>query len=251
MIPFLTLTKREILRFLKLMIQTIFPPILSALLFIFIFGYSLGSRITEVNGFSYIAFIIPGLVMMNVIFSAYNNTSSSLLLSKMLKNIEDILIAPLSYFEIALAMVLAGVVRGLIVGTIIIIVALLFTEVAIFSFFYVITFMILVSIAFASFGLIAGIWAERFDQVMLFNTFIITPLTFLGGVFYSIDMLPGIWRQVSFYNPIFYMINGLRYGMIGIHDFNPLISLIITLTITVSLFIISVLLLKSGYKLRT
>jgi len=196
-------------------------------------------------------YIFPGLMMMGVINSSYMNTSSSLFMSKFQGNIADILTSPLSYFEMVTAIVLGGMVRGLIVGIITLAAGLLLMDIQINSYFIVSFFIVFVSIVFAQLGILTGLWAEKFEHLGIFQTYLITPLVYLGGVFYSTSMLPPFWANVSMFNPIVYMVNGLRYGMIGVGDINLGTAVIITLVSSFLLGSLNLYLFKIGYKLRT
>ena len=189
--------------------------------------------------------------MMGVINSSYMNTSSSLFMSKFQGNIADILTSPLSYFEMVTAMVLGGMVRGLIVGIVTLVAGLLLMDIHIENYFIVTFFIVLVSTVFAQLGILTGLWAEKFEHLGIFQTYLITPLVYLGGVFYSTSMLPPFWAKVSLFNPIVYMVNGLRYGMIGVGDINLGTAIITTLFSSILLGSISLYLFKIGYKLRT
>lgn len=247
---FWTLTRREIGRFLRLWKQTVFPPVLSALLYILIFGEALGSRIREIDGWPYTEYILPGLAMMGVLTSAYSNSSSSLFMAKHEQYINDVLIAPLSYWEVVLAYTLGAMVRGLIVGVVILAVGVVAADLPISHPGIVLAFCVLVSASLACAGLVMALWAESWDHVMLLLNFAITPLVFLGGVFYSIHMLPPFWYSVSLFNPIFYMINGLRYGVLGVADASPLGSLALCGALAAGLFAWTVHLFRIGYRLK-
>jgi ABC-2 type transport system permease protein len=250
-IAFWTLTWREMGRFLTLWRQTVFPPILSALLYILIFGEALGSRIRLIDGWPYTEYILPGLAMMGVLTSAYANSSSSLFVAKHEEYINDVLIAPLSYWEVVLAYTLGAMSRGLIVGVLILGVGVVAADLPIVHPWTALAFLIVVSALLACAGLVMALWAESWDHVMLLLNFLITPLVFLGGVFYSIHMLPPIWRSVSMFNPIFYMINGLRYGVLGVADASPGWSLALSVALTLGLFAWTVHLFRIGYKLKS
>jgi len=250
-IAFWTLTRREVGRFLTLWRQTVFPPILSALLYILIFGEALGSRIRLIEGWPYTEYILPGLAMMGVLTSAYANSSSSLFVAKHEQYINDVLIAPLSYWEVVLAYTLGAMVRGLIVGILILGVGVAVIDLPILHPWMAIAFLIVVSALLACAGLVMALWAESWDHVMLLLNFLITPLVFLGGVFYSIHMLPPFWRAVSMFNPIFYMINGLRYGVLGVADASPGWSLVLSSALAAGLFAWTVHLFRIGYKLKS
>jgi len=250
-IGFWTLTRREVGRFLVLWRQTVFPPILSALLYILIFGEALGSRIRLIDGWPYTEYILPGLAMMGVLTSAYSNSSSSLFVAKHEQYINDLLIAPLSYWEVVLAYTLGAMVRGLIVGVLILGVGMAVIDLPILHPWTAIAFLVVVSALLSCAGMIMALWAESWDHVMLLLNFIITPLVFLGGVFYSIHMLPPFWRGVSMFNPIFYMINGLRYGVLGVADASPAWSLALSGALAAALFAWTVHLFRVGYKLKS
>jgi len=246
-----TLAKKELKRFIKVPFQTIGSPIVTTLLFFLVFGYAVGNKIGDIEGISYGEFIIPGLIMMNVITSAFFGISSGLMLQKFMNTLSELLVSSMSYFEIALRYTLASVIRSLIIGVLIYLTALFFIPFRIDHFFFLLFFTILVAAAFSLLGIIIGIWAETFEQVSIFPTFLITPLTFLGGVFYSIKMLPEFAQAISEYNPFLYMINGMRYGFYGISDVGPGTSVLIVGVIFVILFLITWYLLKIGYKIKT
>ncbi len=248
---FTTLTERECRRFLRVWQQTIIPPVITSLLFILIFGYSLGSQISEIAGVSYLEFIIPGLLMMGVIMSAYMNTVSSLYISKFQGSVQELLVAPLSYWEIISALTIAALLRAIMVGICILGVSLLFTGISVHSVLVLAYFMIMIPLLFAFAGIATGLWAGNFDQMNIFSTFIITPLTYLGGVFYSIAMLPSFWQNIAKFNPILYMVDGFRYGFLGFSDIPLWISMVLVLGLALFFFILCAQLFKKGYKLRT
>ncbi len=248
---FFTLTEREVSRFLRVWQQTLIPPMITSVLFILIFGYSLGSRISAVAGVSYIGFIIPGLLMMGVIMSAYSNTSTSLYIAKFQGSVQELLVAPLSYWQIIFALTIAGVLRAVLVGTGILAVSLLFTSIVVHNFVVLLYFIIMVSLLFSFAGIATALWATNFDQMNVFTTFLITPLTYLGGVFYSIRMLPSFWGTIARFNPILYMVDGFRYGFIGITDVPLWHSIIIVFILSLLFFLLCVWMFKKGYKLRT
>ncbi len=250
LIGFWTLTRREIGRFLMLWKQTVFPPILSALLYVLIFGEALGSRIETIDGWPYTEYILPGLAMMGVLTSSYANSSSSLFVAKHEQYIQDLLVAPLSYWEIVLAYTLGAMVRGLMVGGLVLAVGAVITDMPLEHAVWAAAFLLCVSALFSCAGLIMALWADSWDHVMLLLNFLITPLVFLGGVFYSIDMLPEVWRTASLFNPIFYMINGLRFGVLGVADASPAASLALTAALAVALFAWTVHLFRTGYRVK-
>ena len=251
MIPLVTLTTRDIKRFLRIWTQSLIPPMLTSILFILIFGYSLGSRISEVEGVSYLNFILPGLLMMGVIMSAYIAASFSLFIQKFQRSIEELLVAPIAYWQIIAGTTIAAMLRSFIVGLGILVVSILFTSIQIHNIFILLAFIILISMLFSFAGIATALWAKNFDQMNIFSTFLITPLTYLGGVFYSIKMLPQPWTTIAKFNPILYMIDGFRYGFIGVSDIPIIYSLAVVLCLTIIFFVMCVWMFKTGYKLRT
>jgi len=245
-----TLFRKEIARFVKVWLQTVLAPIITAILYLLVFGHVLEGRVTVFDGVSYTAFLIPGLLMMTVIQNAFANTSSSLIQSKVMGSLVFILLPPFSAFEMYLAYVGAAVMRGLAVGVGVFLLAIFYVKVPIDNFFIVLLFAILGSYVMGSLGLIAGMLAEKFDQIAAFQSFLIMPLTFLSGVFYSINSLPPVWQALSKWNPFFYMIDGFRYGFFGQSDQPILISVIAMLIAAVIVTLVCVLMLRSGQKLR-
>ncbi len=248
---FKSLVLREILRFLRVFKDTLIPPVISSLLFIFIFGLSLGKQIAEVNSVPYLHFLIPGLIMMSVIDSSFSNTSSSLFLSKWAFNIQEILISPLSYIEMVLALLIGGVTRGMIVGLLVYGVSSLFVWLPPHQIFVGLFFLVFVSSIFSLLGILVAVFAKEFEHLTIWSTFVITPLIFLGGVFHSTTMAPAFIQFVTKLNPLFYMIDGLRYGILGVHEAPLAVSISVVLTFFVALFIWTVHLFKIGYKLRS
>ena len=247
---FKTLVWREIYRFFSVFTQTIVPPVVSSFLYIFIFGFSLGQRIETVHGFPYLVFLVPGLVMMYVIEGAYSNTSSSLFISRWANNIEELLVTPLSYFEMVLAILIGGLARSLVASTGVYLVSLFFVRFPIVHPAVVFYFLVLVSLTFSSVGMIVALFAEEFEHLSICTTFVITPLIFFGGVFHSLEMVPQAIRWLTVFNPMFYMINGLRYGMLGVSDAPIFLSSAIVLTGSLLLFTLTVYLFRTGFKLR-
>ncbi len=250
-ISFGTLLRREIARFMIINRQTIFPQIITTSLYILIFGFSLGSQIKKIQGFSYIEFILPGLVLMSVITSSYNNASTFLFASRYDTSIQDVLLTPISYLQMVIAFTLGSMIRGLIVGLLVLATGLLLLKLSLYSVGIVALFLVLTSQIFVSFGLLVGLWAEQWDDLWTFMSYIVTPLIFLGGTFYSIQMLPTPWKWISLFNPILYMVNGFRYGIIGFHEFPIGLSLLILFSLGSLLFGLTVYLFKIGYKLKT
>ncbi|WP_394779789.1 ABC transporter permease [Undibacterium sp.] len=250
MIGFQTLFYKEILRFWKVATQTITAPIMTALLYLLIFGHALDEHVQVYPGVKYTAFLIPGLVMMSVLQNSFANSSSSLIQSKITGNLVFVLLPPLSHWELFGAYVLAAIVRGLAVGAGVFIVTAWLANLSFVAPLWIVIFALLGAAMLGTMGLIAGIWAEKFDQLAAFQNFLIMPATFLSGVFYSIHSLPGVWQTVSHFNPFFYMIDGFRYGFFGQSDVNPLLSLSVVSIFFVLLATLAVQMLKRGYKLR-
>ncbi|HLC90448.1 MAG TPA: ABC transporter permease [Candidatus Nanoarchaeia archaeon] len=245
------LAEREIKRIFRVWTQTIIPPIITAVLFIVIFGYSLGSRVTEVQGVSYLEFIIPGLLMMGVIMSAYANTSFSLFIARFHNMHQEWLSAPITYWQIIISLTIGGLVRGFVVGILILAVSLLATTITIYSIATLLFFIIMASLLFSFAGILTALWATNFDKLNVFTTFLITPLTYLGGVFYSTTMLPPFWATVAKFNPILYIIDGFRFGFIGLTDVPLWTSIIILSVLTLISFAVCVHLFKKGYHLKS
>ncbi|MBA5636832.1 ABC transporter permease [Duganella sp. LX20W] len=247
---FRTLVYKETLRFWKVATQTVAAPILTAMLYLLIFGHVLEGRVQVYAGVNYTAFLIPGLVMMSVLQNAFANSSSSLIQSKITGNLVFVLLTPLSHWEIFSAYVLASMVRGIVVGLGVFIVTAWFAHLSFTAPVWIAVFALLGAAILGTMGLIAGVWAEKFDQLAAFQNFLIMPLTFLSGVFYSIHSLPTFWLTVSHLNPFFYMIDGFRYGFFGQSDVNPVVSLGIVSAFLVVLSLAAIRLLRSGYRLR-
>ena len=247
---FYTLFYKEIMRFWRVAFQTVAAPVLTALLYLMIFSHALSRHVDVFPGVGYTAFLIPGLVMMSMLQNAFANTSSSLIQSKITGNIVFLLLPPLSHLEFFTAYVLAAVVRGLVVGVGVFAVTLWFDLPALSHPLWALAFAVLGCAVLATLGLIAGIWADKFDQLAAFQNFLIMPLTFLSGVFYSIHTLPPFWRGLSHANPVFYMIDGFRYGFFGQSDAPPLLSLAVVSGGLLVLMALALRLLRAGYKLR-
>jgi ABC-2 type transport system permease protein len=250
MIGFLTLLYKEFLRFWKVGFQTILAPIVSTLLYLLVFYHVLEAHVEIYPDVAYTIFLIPGLVMMAVIQNAFANASSSMIQSKVSGNIVFVLLSPLSYREIFFAYILASIARGLMVGAGVYIIALIFFDIPLRLPLWALLFVVMGSGLLGALGVIAGIWAEKFDQLAAFQNFIIMPLTFLSGVFYSIHSLPSVWQTLSHFNPFFYMIDGFRYGFFGVSDISPYISFTIVAACFMAVSILAIQILKSGYKLR-
>lgn len=247
---FQTLLYKEVLRFWKVATQTVAAPILTAVLYLLIFGHVLKNHVQVYPGVNYISFLVPGLVMMSVLQNAFANASSSLIQSKITGNLVFVLLTPLSHWEFFSAYVLAAMVRGLAVGCGVFLVTAWFADMSFAAPWWILVFAVLGAALLGTLGLIAGMWAEKFDQLAAFQNFVIVPATFLSGVFYSIHSLPPVWQTVSHFNPFFYMIDGFRYGFFGQSDVDPLISCLAVAGFLLLLSGLAVHLLKSGYKLR-
>ncbi len=248
---FSTLLYKEVLRFWKVGFQTVAAPVLTSLLYLLIFSHVLEKHVQVYDGVSYTSFLVPGLVMMSVLQNAFANSSSSLIQSKVTGNIIFVLLPPISYRQFFAAYVLASIVRGFVVGLGMLLVTLWFVDLSWQAPHWILVFAVLGGAIMGALGVIAGIWAEKFDQLAAFQNFIIMPLTFLSGVFYSIHSLPPFWQQVSHFNPIFYMIDGFRYGFFGVSDVSPLASLGVVAACFIVLTAFTLWLLRIGYKLRT
>lgn len=250
-IAYKTIVVKEISRFLRIWIQTVLPPAITMALYFIIFGHLIGPRIGEMGGFSYMQYIAPGLIMMSVITNSYANVVSSFFGSKFQRHIEEMLVSPIPNFIILAGYVTGGVARGLVVGWVVTAVALFFTDLHVSSAWVMASTVLLTAILFSLGGLINGIFARNFDDTSIIPTFVLTPLTYLGGVFYSIELLPPGWRTVSLANPILYMVNAFRYGILGVSDIPlPNAFAVISLCICM-LWALSLLLLNKGVGIRT
>ena len=250
MIGFRTLLYKELLRFWKVAVQTVAAPVLTAVLYLVVFAYALGGRVRVYDSVPYTDFLVPGLVMMSVLQNAFANSSSSLVQSKLTGNIVFVLLAPISYAEFFAAYVLASTVRGLVVGMGVLAATCGFVDLGLHAPFWALAFAVLGAGLLGALGVLAGIVSEKIDQMAAFQNFVIMPLTFLSGVFYSIHALPEFWRRLSHANPFFYMIDGFRYGFFGVSDAAPAISLAVVSASLIAVSFACLALLKSGYKLR-
>jgi ABC-2 type transport system permease protein len=246
----LTLFYKELLRFWKVSLQTILSPLVTTLLYLLIFSHVLEEHVQVYPGVNYSAFLIPGLVMMAMLQNAFSNSSSSLIQSKMTGNIVFMLLPPLAYWEFYTAYVAASVARGAVVGLGVGLASLWFVPLSLAHPLWVLAFAVLGCALLGAAGIISSLWAENYDQMAAVQNFIIVPLTFLSGVFYSIHSLPPFWQAVSRVNPFFYLIDGFRYGFFGVSDVSPLLALAIVAACFLALSLATLLLLKSGYKLR-
>ena len=246
-----TIATKEILRFSRIWIQTVLPPVITMALYFVIFGNLIGPRIGPMDGFNYMEFIIPGLIMMAVITNSYANVVSSFYGSKFQRHIEEMIISPTPNYIILIGYVLGGVARGLSVGVAVTLVSMVFNPLNIHSLTVIISMILLTSILFSLAGLINGVYARSFDDISIVPTFVLTPLTYLGGIFYSISMLPEFWQTLSLANPILYMVNAFRYGFLGISDINLATSYMISIGFIVVLYVFSLYLLRKGHGIRT
>ena len=249
-VGFKTLLKKELLRFSKVAFQTIFAPVVTTLLYLVVFSQALDTRVSAFNNIDYATFLVPGLVIMAVLQNAFANSSSSLTQAKITGHIIFILLPPLSHIELYLAYTIAAMVRGMLVGVGVLIAAILFIPIPVHDYGILFIFALTSSAVLGSIGIIAGIWAEKFDQLALFQNFIIMPLSFLSGVFYSIQALPSFWQFISHLNPFFYMVDGFRYGFLGVSDVSPWYSLMFVFIAMLVSSGLTLTLLKTGYKLR-
>jgi len=247
---FAALLHKELLRFGKVALQTLLAPVLTALLYLLVFGHVLEDHVQAFPGVRYTAFLIPGLMMMSVLQNAFANSSSSLIQSKITGNLVFVLLAPLSHVELFCAFVLAAVIRGIVVGLGVYAVAWLLVPLPLHNAVVLAVFLLLGSAVLGSLGIIAGLWADKFDQLAGFQNFIIMPLTFLSGVFYSIHSLPGFWQVASHFNPFFYMIDGFRFGFFGTSDVSPWTSLAVVSATLTGLALTALEMLRRGYKIR-
>ncbi|MEM7541977.1 MAG: ABC transporter permease [Pseudomonadota bacterium] len=250
-VAFKTVLRKEVQRFMRIWLQTLLPPAITMALYFVIFGNLIGSRIGTMQGYSYIQYIAPGIIMMSIITNAYQNVVSSFFGAKFQRHIEEILVSPVPLYYVLLGYVVGGMCRGIIVGVIVTCVALSFTDLKIHS--YPITFAVVVITAalFATAGMINAIFARKFDDISIVPTFVLTPLTYLGGVFYSIDLLPEFWRSLSLINPILYMVNGFRFGMLGVSDIPILYAFVVAVGFCIVLGTLALILLYRGIGIRT
>jgi len=246
-----TILRREIVRFFRIWSQTLLPPIITMCLYFIIFGNLIGPRIGSMAGYSYIEYIVPGLIMMSVITNAYANVVASFFGSKFQRSLEEMLVSPVSNTIIIWGYVLGGVARGVIVGVLVMMVSLFFTDLKLQHISIIIVVGILTAILFSLAGLLNGIFAKKFDDINIVPTFILTPLTYLGGVFYSITLLSPFWQKISYANPVFYMVNAFRYGMLGYSDVDIVTAIMVIVGFIVVLYGLSVWLMNRGVGIRS
>lgn len=247
---FCSLMGKEIHRFARIWVQTLVPPAITMSLYFIIFGNLIGSRIGQMHGFSYMEYIVPGLIMMSVITNSYSNVASSFFSAKFQKNIEELLVAPVPNYMIILGYVMGGVARGLLVGAIVTLVSLFFVSLNVEHWGIIIATVFLTSVVFSLGGLINAVYARTFDDISIIPTFVLTPLTYLGGVFYSISLLPEFWQGVSKVNPIVYMVNAFRYGFLGVSDVSITTSFSVLIVFVIALYGVAHYLVTRGVGLR-
>lgn len=250
-VAFRAIIVKEVLRFTRIWIQTILPPMITTALYFVIFGNLIGSQIGDVHGFKYMEYIVPGLILMAVITNSYANVVASFYSAKFQRNIEEMLVAPVPNALIMIGFIGGGVARGLAVGVAVTLVALFFTPIPLHDLWVAISVLLLTSILFSLTGLINAIYATSFDHISIIPTFVLTPLTYLGGVFYTVAMLPPFWQSVSLANPILYMVNAFRYGLLGVSDVNLAVAYAAILSFISVLFWFALALLNRGYGVRT
>ena len=249
-IAFQTLVRKEVIRVVRIWVQTIVPPAITMTLYFIIFGNLIGRRIGVMDGFNYMQYIAPGLIMMSVITNSYGNVVSSFFGAKFGKHIEEMLVAPISNATIIVGHVAGGVLRGLMVGSLVTIIALFFTNLRVEHPLITLSIVLLSSTVFALLGMVNAIFAKKFDDIAIIPTFVLTPLTYLGGVFYSISLLPEFWQKVSLGNPILYMVNAFRYGILGVSDIGIGWAYLIVSVFVVGLFTLNLVLLNRGFGIR-
>ena len=249
-IAFNTIVIKEVTRFMRIWVQTLVPPAISMTLYFIIFGSLIGSRIGKMDGINYIDYIAPGIIMMSIINNAYANVVSSFFGAKFQNHIEEMLVAPIPNIIILIGYVVGGVARGLLVGIVVTIVAMFFTNLSVHNWPVTIAVVLMSSILFSLGGMINAIFAKKFDDISIIPTFVLTPLIYLGGVFYSIDLLPDVWETISVFNPVLYMVNAFRYGMLGVSDISIGNAFTLMTVFTVLLFSVSLYLLNKGVGIK-
>ena len=250
-IAYKTIVLKEIVRFLTVWKQTLLAPIITTSLYFLIFGAFIGSQIANIEGFTYMQFIVPGLIMMPLITSSFSHVVFSVYMARFTRTIDDILVSPVSNTVLVSALLTGGLIRGIVVSTVVAIVSLLFSPLKIANIWIVLAFILVTAILFGLFGLIVGLYSRTFDDTALIPTFVLTPLIYLGGVFYSINALPEIWQTISKFNPLLYIINGFRYGFLGITDVTVWVSFVVIIIFIILLGFIAMRLIKKGVGLRT
>lgn len=251
LVGYVTIVRREYRRIVRIWLQTIVPPAITMTLYFVIFGSLIGARIGEMDGVPYMTFIAPGLIMMSVITNSFGNVVSSFFSGKMQLHLEEMLVSPMSYGTIVLGYVTGGVIRGLLVAGLVTVVALLFADLSVAHPLVTLSVIVLTSVIFSLFGLLNALFAKTFDDISIIPTFVLAPLTYLGGVFFSISLLPDFWSTVARANPILYMVNAFRYGMLGRSDIPLTTAYMIIISAVVVLFVLTLVLLKRGIGIRS
>jgi len=249
-IAFKTIVVKEILRFSRIWVQTLVPAVITTSLYFLIFGNLIGSQLKAIDGYSYVDYIVPGIILMSVITNAYGNVVSSFYGHKFQHHVEEMLVSPMPNFILLAGFVVGGVARAVVVGSIVTGVAMFFTDLHFAHGFIIAAVVILTAILFSLAGFVNAVYANSFDDISIIPTFVLTPLTYLGGIFFSIEMLSSFWQNIALFNPILYMINAMRYGMLGISDINITTAFIIIILFTLSLFWFCLYLLRNGIGLR-
>lgn len=248
---FKTIVIKEVLRFARIWLQTVVPPVITTGLYFVIFGQLIGSQLSNIAGYSYMDYIIPGIILMAIINNSYANVVASFYMSKFSHFIEEMLVSPMPNYLIITGYVIGGVARGLTVGAVVAIISTFFTEIHVHSYFILFSVVILTAVLFSLGGFINAVYANSFDDISIIPTFVLIPLTYLGGIFYSIDMLPAFWQNVSLVNPILYMVNAMRYGMLGVSDIDLVTAFSIIILFIATLFSFCLYLLNSGKGIRS
>ncbi|MDO8548274.1 MAG: ABC transporter permease [bacterium] len=249
-VAYYTVVRKDTVRMLRLWQQTFLPSVITTVLYFLVFGTFIGSQLPPIEGFNYIQFIVPGLVMMQVIMNAYSNTSTALFMAKFMHNLDEMIVSPMPEWVIIAGYVTAGIIRGLIIGILVLITALFFTHLTVYSVFAVLAAFILTCVLFSLAGFLNAMFAESFDSIAIVPTFVLTPLTFLGGVFYSISQFPEFWQNVSLANPILYMVNIFRYGFLGVTDVNLALAFTVLISLTIIFLALILWLFKKGIGLK-
>jgi len=232
---YMTIVRKEFLRLFRVWVQTLLPPVVTTVLYFLVFGKFIGTQVAPINGTSYMEFIVPGVILMSVITQSFLHSAFGYYLAKFQRSIEEIQVSPTPYFIMILGYVTGGALRGMVTGVMLLLISLFFTTIAIHNVLHVVAFALLTSIVFSLAGLVNAIFAKDFDSISIFPTFILTPLTYLAGTFYSLSMLPTLWQQFSVWNPLLYMVNGFRYGLIGVSDVSIAFAYVILITLVLLL----------------
>jgi len=251
MVAFFTIVRREIRRFMRIWPQTLLPPAITMTLYFAIFGNLIGSRIGEMGGFTYMQYIVPGLIMMSIITNSYANVSASFYSAKFQHNVQELLVSPTPNWIILMGYVVGGVTRGLLVGLMVTLLSLFFTKMNLENVFITIIVVFLTAVLFSLGGFVNAVYAKSFDDISIVPTFVLVPLTYLGGVFYSIDLLPPFWQNMTLLNPVLYMVNAFRFGVLGVSDINVAYALVIIIAFIVVLFTYALRLLNRGHGIRS